>query len=71
MTWQRCPVPSHACTVNVTGASTGSATGIPLDWRTIQGHWGAYVVWADGGGNVKPCAYMSGYGQEHVRPRHS
>ena len=49
--------PKHVW-VNVTGASTGRAPGILLDWRTVQGRWEAYVVWADGGGNVKPRAYF-------------
>ena len=61
-------MPKHVW-VNVTGASTGSAPGILLDWRTAQGRWEAYVVWADGGGNIKPRAYLEWVREEHVRPR--
>ena len=53
----------------VTGASTGRAPGVLLDWRTVQGRWEAYVVWADGGGNVKPRAYLEWVRQEHVTRR--
>ena len=60
--------PKHVW-VNVTGASTGRAPGILLDWRTVQGRWEAYVVWADGGGNVKPRAYLEWVRQEHVTRR--
>ena len=61
-------MPKHVW-VNVTGASTGSAPGILLDWRVCKGRWEAYVVWADGGGNIKPRAYLEWVQQEHVRPR--
>ncbi|WP_459968176.1 hypothetical protein [Nocardioides pyridinolyticus] len=44
------------------------APGIILDWRTVQGRWEAYVVWADGGGNIKPRAYLEWVRAEHVRP---
>ena len=50
-------------------ASTGRAPGILLDWRAVQGRWEAYVVWADGGGNVKPRAYLEWVRQEHVTRR--
>ena len=60
--------PKHVW-VNVTGASTGRAPGILLDWRSVQGRWEAYVVWADGGGNVKPRAYLEWVRQEHVTRR--
>lgn len=45
------------------------APGILLDWRAVEGRWEAYVVWADGGGNVKPRAYFEWLPEERVTPR--
>lgn len=66
---QRGHYPPRHVWVNTTGGSMGDSPGIILDWRTVQGRWEAYVVWADGGGNIKPRAYLEWVRAEHVRLR--
>lgn len=44
--------------------------GVLLDWRVVEGgKWEAYVIWADGGGNVKPRTYLEWLPADRVRLR--
>lgn len=50
-------MPKHVW-VTLEGSSTGRLPGILLEWRQTGSGWEGFVVCADGGGNVKPRAYM-------------
>lgn len=61
--------PKHVW-VNGDRLASERSPGILLDWRVVDGgRWEAYVVWADGGGNVKVRSYVEWVDQDKVSPR--
>ena len=55
--------------VNVTGNPAYRSPGVLLDWRRQRdGRWEALVVWAEGGGNVRPRSHVEWVRSEHVAP---
>ena len=62
-------MPKHVW-VTLDGSSDGRQPGILMDWRPATDsqpgspRWEGYVIWADGGGNVKPRAYMEWLGRQ-------
>ncbi|MQW77233.1 hypothetical protein GHK92_15270 [Nocardioides sp. dk4132] len=61
-------VPRHVWVCR-TGRWQERSPGLILEWRRVQGHWEALVVWASGGG-VRAWELAHGWVRaEHVRPR--
>ena len=61
-------MPKHVW-VNVTSNPANRAPGVLLDWRRADGGcWEAFVLWAEGGGNVRCRARLEWVRSEHVKP---
>jgi hypothetical protein len=55
--------------VNVTRNPAYRSPGLLLDWRRCpDGRWEALVLWAEGGGNIRPRSHVEWVRQEHVLP---
>jgi hypothetical protein len=58
--------PKHVW-VNVTANAAYRSPGILLGWRRADGgRWEAHVMWAEGGGNIRPRAHLEWVRAEHV-----
>jgi len=58
-------MPKH---VWVSVGGSGRQPGLLLEWRQVGEQWEAFVLWADGGGNVKPRTYMEWLPAGQVSP---